>query len=71
MKKLLSLALALALCLGLTVPAMASDTGAAGSCTTVSAGGNNTAAIKTDGSLWMWGLNDKDQLTNGGVGNAV
>ena len=28
----------------------------------VSAGFNNTASIKTDGTLWMWGLNSSGQL---------
>lgn len=36
----------------------------------VSCGGFVTAAIKTDGSLWMWGNNGYYQLGNGGVGNA-
>lgn len=31
----------------------------------VSSSGKNTAAIKTDGSLWMWGANDYGQLGNG------
>ena len=30
----------------------------------------HTAAIKTDGSLWTWGLNDCGQLGNGRKGNA-
>lgn len=55
MKKIRSLLLALVLCLGLTIPAIASDMGAVGSYTTVSAGDGMTAAIKSDGSLWMWG----------------
>lgn len=71
MKKLLSLALALVLCLGLAVPAGAVDTAVVGTYNTISTGGNNTAAVTADGSLWMWGLNDADQLANGGVGNAV
>lgn len=35
----------------------------------VSCGWNNTAAIKSDGSLWIWGINGDGQLGNGGVGN--
>lgn len=35
----------------------------------VSCGWNNTAAIKSDGSLWIWGINGDGQLGNGGTGN--
>lgn len=35
----------------------------------VSCGGAHTAAIKTDGSLWVWGANNAGQLGNGRVGN--
>lgn len=34
----------------------------------VSAGGLHTAAIKTDGTLWAWGFNFRNQL---GIGNGV
>ena len=37
----------------------------------VSCFNNVTAAIKTDGSLWMWGANHYGHLGNGGVTNAV
>ncbi len=32
---------------------------------TVSAGGTHTVALKNDGSLWTWGLNDFGQIGNG------
>ena len=51
MKKLLSLALSLVLCLGLAIPAAASDIGTVGSYTTITTASGNTAAIKADGSL--------------------
>jgi alpha-tubulin suppressor-like RCC1 family protein len=35
----------------------------------VSAGYTNTAAIKTDGTLWTWGHNNYGQLGNNAVGN--
>jgi len=36
----------------------------------VSAGGNHTAAIRTDGTLWAWGLNNDGQLGDGSMGIA-
>ena len=67
MKKLLSLMLALALCLGLALPAAAINAAISGSYSTVSSGGAMTAAIRTDGSLWMWG--DSSRIGNGNIGN--
>jgi len=37
----------------------------------VSCGGSHTAAVKKDGSLWMWGLNFQGQLGNGRQSNKV
>ena len=37
----------------------------------VSCGSFHTAAIKTDGSLWVWGDNEKGALGNGGGGNEI
>lgn len=61
-KTMLSLALALVLCLGLTLPAAAFDMGKAGTYTTVSTGFNHTGAIDQNGNLWMWGNNKYAQL---------
>lgn len=47
-----------------TVPVKIMDDVAAVSC-----GHSHTAVIKTDGSLWMWGLSDDGELGNGGDGN--
>lgn len=55
MKKLISLVLAIWLCISLCVPALAHDTGTVGIVTTISSAGDRTAAITSDGSLWMWG----------------
>lgn len=67
-KKFLSLALALVLCLGLSLPAAAFDMGKAGTYNTVSTAVLHTGAIDQNGSLWMWGNNKYGQLGNGSVG---
>ena len=69
-KRFTALFLALALCVGLTAPAFAlggfTVTGTAvGERTTFSIGYTHTAAIDTNGALWMWGENDLGQLGNG------
>lgn len=61
-KKFLSLALALILCLGLSLPAAASDMGKVGTYPTISAGLSHTGAVDQNGTLWMWGDNAKGQL---------
>lgn len=64
-KRFTALFLALALCVGLTAPAFALGgvTGTAvGERTTFSIGYTHTAAIDTNGALWMWGYNGESQL---------
>lgn len=65
MKKLLSLTLVLALCMGLAVPAAAADNLTAGEYLSVSCGDRMTAAIDTDGVLWTWGSNQYGLLGTG------
>ncbi len=59
MKKILSLVIAIALCLSLSLPVFANDTGISSLTTTVVSGFGpycqRTMVIKSDGSLWMWG----------------
>lgn len=59
MKKLRSLALALALCLGLALPA-AADAAAVDAPSAVSVG-SVTAAVRADGSLWVWDAEGEQQ----------
>lgn len=65
MKKLLSLALSLVLCLGLAMPAAASHTLSAGNYTTVACCERFTATIDTSGTLWSWGSNQYGLLGTG------
>ena len=67
-KKLLSLALALALCMGLTTPAWAAfDPGIAKKPTVLSLGDCTIAVIDENDTLWMWGSPYYGMLGNNGV----
>jgi len=69
-KRLLSLALALSLCLGLTVPALAAhEPGIVGKPVIMSAGYYTVDMIDENDALWMWGANNDGQLGNGGAGS--
>lgn len=67
-KNLFPLALALALCLGLSSPTAAYSTGTANQTTGFGVGQNHTGWVDADGALWMWG-NESGELGNGGTGN--
>ena len=64
-KRALSLLLALAMCLTLTAPAGAYDTGKAGKGNLVSAGMYHAGFIDKDGTLWKWGKNSDGESGNG------
>jgi alpha-tubulin suppressor-like RCC1 family protein len=66
-RKLLSLAFAfaLALCLAVASPARAADILGGTTATTFSSGDVHSLAIKTDGSLWVWGGNEHGQIGDG------
>lgn len=69
--RLLSLALALVLCVGLTTPALAGDTGVVGQKNLMSVY-SHSAFVDANGTLWMWGENDNGQLGTGTrVGSSV
>ena len=64
-KRFLSLGIALALALALTPAVSASETAEPGVYTTISAGGDHTVAIQSDGSLWAFGTNGQGRLGDG------
>ena len=70
-KRILSLMLVLALCLGSALPALAvGDASKAGGYRqTIYTSASSAWAIREDNSLWGWGINDEGQLGNGGGGN--
>lgn len=70
-KQILPALLALVLCMGLCVPALAYDAGKPGTCNVVSAGGGHTAAVDSGGSLWTWGYNAFGQLGNDSKTNSA
>ena len=68
-KKLLSLTLALVMCLGLAVPASAHDMGKVGESNAICVGGSYTGLLDKSGALWMWGGNSGGELGNGTLRN--
>ena len=39
--------------------------------TAVTSCNDHSAALKTDGTLWMWGKNDEQQIGNGGISDVL
>lgn len=56
MKKIISIFLVLALCFSFPMTAMAYGNGDIGTTSTIGAGGYRAVALKTDGTLWIWGM---------------
>lgn len=52
-KRILSLALVLMLCLGMSVPALAADSATVGQVNTISLGFNGLAVVDANGTLWV------------------
>ena len=52
-KRILSLALVLMLCLGMSVPALAADSATVGQVNTISLGSDILAVVDTNGVLWI------------------
>lgn len=70
-KQIVSFILCLALCLGLSVPAVAYEMSKQGQAPTVSSSYNgHTGIVDVDGSLWMCGANRYGQLGDGTTNNS-
>lgn len=69
-KRLIALCMSCAIGLGTICSAGAYSADTADQYQLISAGNSETAVVKTDGSLWMWGSNSSGQLANEGKGNA-
>lgn len=70
-KRVLSLAMILLLCLGLTVQASAYSVSKIRGENIVSAGNAHTGLIDAKGCLWMWGYNNYGQLGNGSTKSSL
>lgn len=70
-KNILSLVLALVICLGLVPAATASSTGTVGQTTVVAVGESHSAVIDSNHALWTWGANQYGQLGNDGISNST
>lgn len=70
-KRILSFVLTLILCLGVTVPVYAYDSGTFGQANIISAGNNHTAVIDAQNNLWLWGSNRFGEIGNNRQGDQI